>query len=195
MSAVSEWIVREYFEHCGFLVHAPVKYSVMARTKRAEEDVDLIVVNPRVEERGLPSSMVWNGNDLRQIARAVVSVKGWHTDRFGPTSPGLLRFTDAKAVEAFRRLLGDGPVAKILCLPELPASPSLRRQTLEALAGKGVDGVLLFPTILRELAAAVEASKSYEKSDLLQVLRILKIHGLLREGEQMEFFRRGRRKA
>jgi hypothetical protein len=195
MSAVSEWIVREYFEACGFLVHQPVKYTVMARTKRPEEDVDLVVVNSRVEERGMPASTVWNGNDLRQIARAVVSVKGWHSERYGATTPDPLRFTDEKALQSVRHLVGEGPIAKVICLPELPASAALRKKSLDTLKEKGVDGVLLFPTILRELAAAVEVSKSYEKSDLMQILRILKNYGLLREDEQMDFFRKARRKS
>jgi hypothetical protein len=54
---------------------------------------------------------------------------------------------------------------------------------------KGVDFVLLFPTMLRELMRHVEVSKNYEKSELLQTLRILKNYDLLKD-EQLELFRR-----
>jgi hypothetical protein len=51
-----------------------------------------------------------------------------------------------------------------------------------------VDWWCLFPTMLRELAGHVEVSKNYEKSELLQILRILKNYDLLKD-EQLELFR------
>ena len=48
MAAVSEWIVREYFEWLGYLVSQPRKHVVPGRQKTAEEEVDLVVLNARV---------------------------------------------------------------------------------------------------------------------------------------------------
>lgn len=57
MSAVDENIVREYFELHGFLVCQRRKYIVQARQKSADEEVDLIVLNPAVPpEAARPSS-------------------------------------------------------------------------------------------------------------------------------------------
>jgi hypothetical protein len=196
VAGVNEAIVREYFESLGFLVHQPRKYVVMARSKRPEEEVDLIVVNPQLAaDVAAPpgDQMVLGGAELRRLARAVVSVRGWHTDRFSPAilelSPEIFRFADDQALKGALRLLGPGPVTKVLCLPALPTSPSLKKKALEMLREKGVDAVILFPTMLRELMRDIEVSKNYEKSDLLQTLRILKNYDLLRD-EQLELFRK-----
>ena len=85
--------------------------------------------------------------------------------------------------------LGDGPIAKVLCLPEFPASGELRGQALRILKERGIDGVILFRTMLLDLAAHVDVNKNYEKSDLLQVLRILKSYDLLKDA-QLELFRK-----
>ena len=52
MSAVDEGIVREYFELHGFLVCQRRKYIVQARQTTGDEEVDLIVLNPRRAGRG-----------------------------------------------------------------------------------------------------------------------------------------------
>jgi len=46
MSAIDEGIVREYFEQNGFFVRQARKYSVTARKKTGEEEIDLLVSNP-----------------------------------------------------------------------------------------------------------------------------------------------------
>lgn len=198
MAAVNEAIAREYFESLGFLVLQPHKYMVTARAKRPEEEIDFVVVNPATTEAAPPpDNLILTGRDLVGIQRAVVSVRGWHTDRVGPAklslAPELVRFAQEPALRGVRARLGEGPLTRILCLPELPATSALRRKVLELLREKGVDGVLFFSTMLRELIRGIETSKNYEKSDLLQTLRILKNYDLLRD-EQLELFRRpGRR--
>lgn len=197
MSAVSEWIVREYFESLGFLVRQPRKYQVSARPKQVEEELDLLVVNPRVTEHRLPEGVLWGAAELRQVARAVIGVRGWHTERFSTAvielSPEIFRFAESTGVKNVIREMGPGPVAKVLCLPDLPAAAAERDKAMELLKSKGVDGVILFRTMLLDLAAHVDSNKNYEKSDLLQILRILKNYDLLKDA-QMELFRKRRRR-
>ena len=199
MSAVSEWIVREYFESLGFLVRQPRKYQVSARPKQGEEEIDLLVVNPSVTEQNLSEAALWGAADLKHVSRAIVGVRGWHTERFSPAvielSPEIFRFADSTAMKSTVRDIGPGPVAKILCLPELPTSPDMRDKALSLFKERGIDGVLMFRTMLLELAAHVDVNKNYEKSDLLQMLRILKNYDLLK-GAQMDLFRKspGKRK-
>jgi hypothetical protein len=193
MSAVSEWIVREYFECMGFLVRQPRKYQVSARPKHVEEEVDLLVINPAIAEPSLSESILWTGAEVQQMSRAVVGVRGWHTERFSTAvielSPEIFRFAESAAVKNIERDLGPGPVAKVLCLPNLPTSGSSRDEALQLLKEKGINGVILFRTMLLELAESVDVNKNYEKSDLLQVLRILKNYDLLKDA-QMDLFRR-----
>lgn len=197
MSAVNEWIAREYFEHLGYLVSQPCKYVPTGRNKRIEEDLDLLVTHPQVLEHKLPEGMIWTSGDLETVGRAVVGVKGGHTERFYSASfeqtPEILRYAERSARLAAAARLGGEPIAVILCIPELPVSDDLRDKALAGLRERGVDGVISFRTMLLELVSAVSINRNYEKSDLLQILRILKAYGLVKD-PQLEFFeKRGRK--
>jgi hypothetical protein len=196
MSAVNEWVAREYFEALGYLVTQPRKFTVPGRQKTSEEEVDLLVYNPTVAEHVVPEDMIWGTEHLRGIARAVVGIRGWHTDRFSATTfeqtPDILRFAEGPALKYAAGILGTDRMAKVLCLPRLPASGDLRKNTIKALRDKGIDGVISFRTMLLELVSRVETKKNYEKSDLLQIVRLLKNYDLLKD-DQLELFARRRR--
>lgn len=202
MASVSEWIVREYFEQQGYMVVQPCKYFVTGRPKRMDEEIDLIVDHPLIAEQRRPDTMLWSAKDLKTVPRAVVGVYGWHTERIYPAMlehiPEIVRFAGADAVRLAERRTGRSNFAKILCLPQLPVSEKLRLETLDLLKQKGIDGVLSFRTMLLELLEGVDTNKNYEKSDLLQILRILKNYDLLK-APQLELFalrkRRPRRNA
>lgn len=194
MSAVSESIVREYFETLGFLVQQPMKYTVTARAKQPTEEVDFLAVNLLVPESPAvpdPSGMVVSSVQIKTLSKVMVSLRGWHTDRITPAklelAPEIYRFADALAVRDAKHRLGAGVIRTVLCLPGLPSTPGLASRTLDLLREKGVDYVVLFPSMLRELIRQMEVSKNYEKSDLLQTLRILKSYDLLKN-EQLELF-------
>jgi hypothetical protein len=195
MSAVNESVAREYFESLGFLVSQPRKYSIPGRAKTAEEEMDLLVFNPLATTHVVSPDLVWSTEAIKGIQRAVVGVRGWHTERFYVSTfeqtPDILRFAERKSTDAAARLLNSDSFAKILCLPRLPASGELKDRTIAALREKGIDGVVSFGAMLAELAAYVECHKNYDKSDLLQTLRLLKNYGLLKE-PQMEFFAKHR---
>jgi hypothetical protein len=191
VSAVNEWIVREYFESLGFLVGQPRKYVVPGRQKKAEEEVDLIVYNPTVEMHTIPERIVWTTPDFSGVKRAVVGVRGWHTERFYASTfeqtPDILRFVEEDSIRFAAELLGSNAMAKVLCLPRLPASGELKDKTIQMLREKGIDGVVSFRTILAALIARVDINRNYEKSDVLQVIRLLKNYGFIKDS-QMELF-------
>ena len=190
MSAVDEGIVREYFELHGFLVCQRRKYIVQARQKTGDEEVDLIVLNPAVPAGVAPAEFEITSKMLSQVSRAIVAVKGWHTEIFAPGvlahQPKIFRFVEKRAVEEAQRLVGGEGLVKILVVPGLPRDTKTRQRSIELLRSKGVDGVISFRSILQELIASVATNRNYQKSDLLQTLRLLKNYGLLRE-TQMEF--------
>jgi hypothetical protein len=62
------------------------------------------------------------------------------------------------------------------------------------LRAKGVDAVIPFRTILADLIARVEVNRNYQKSDLLQAIRILKNYDFFK-GPQLELFRPKRRRS
>lgn len=197
MASVNEWIAREYFEMLGFLVIQPCKYSVSGK-KRIEEETDLIILNPLVTEQVLPPALLWTKSDLKKISRAIVGVYGWHTDRFYPNMleklPEIVRYAGDESVKMAARQLGGGPIAKILCLSQLPVAQKLKDETLRILKAKGIDGVLDFRAMLLEIINGVDKNRNYEKSDVLQIIRILKNYDLLKRDAQLEFFG-GRRSA
>jgi hypothetical protein len=200
MSAVDEGIVREYFELHGFLVCQRRKYIVQARQKTGDEEVDLIVLNPGAPAGVAPADFEITSKILSQVSRAIVAVKGWHTEIFAPGvlahQPKIFRFVEKRAIEEAQRLVGGEGLVKILVVPGLPREAKTRQRSIELLRSKGVDGVISFRSILQELIASVAVNRNYQKSDLLQTLRLLKNYGLLRE-PQMEFKwkRRGRKAA
>jgi len=198
VSAVNESIVREYFESLGYLVRQPHKYLGPGRQKETGEDVDMVVFNPRVREHKPPASLVLKTADLKTVARAVISIHGWHTDRLYTSTleqaPELIRFAAPDAVRFAARILGTTTFAKILCIPRLPASGELKDKTVKALKAKGIDGIITFRTMLAELVNTVDTNRNYEKSDLLQAIRLLKNYDLLKDS-QLELFGKKRRRS
>ncbi len=196
MSAVDENIVREYFESHGFLVCQRRKYIVQSRLKTSDEEIDLIVLNPRATGEKPPGDFEITSDALKHVSRAIVAVKGWHTETFAPSvlahQPKIFRFVEKRAVEEAQRLVGGEGLLKILIVPGLPRDAKLRQRSIDVLRSKGVDCVISFRSILQELIAGVHTNRNYQKSDLLQVLRLLKNYGLIRE-PQMELKLRPKR--
>ena len=77
---------------------------------------------------------------------------------------------------------------KILVLPGLPTENPYREQSIQLLQEKGVDGIISFRSMLLDILAKVEVNRNYQKSDILQTLRILKNYELL-GNPQLELFK------
>src|SRR5690606_34153830 len=96
MSAIDEGIVREYFEQNGFLVRQARKYQVQARRKAAEEEIDLVVLNPAWQRDSRKPDFFLFSTELPYVHTAIVAVKGWHTGVFTPnmlrSSPEIFSF-------------------------------------------------------------------------------------------------------
>jgi hypothetical protein len=186
--------VREYFELHGFFVRQQRKYITSSR--REDDEIDFFVINPRQEHRpSLPVELT--SADLAGVARAVVVVKGWHTDTFSPgllaNAPEIFRFLEPAIFQQAVKAFGESePVTKILVVPALSPGAEARRQSIELLRSKGVDAVIPFRTMLADLIDRIEVNRNYQKSDLLQVMRILKNYDFLRE-PQLELFKPKRR--
>tara|TARA_B100000959_G_scaffold44849_1_gene45341 strand:- start:963 stop:1562 length:600 start_codon:yes stop_codon:yes gene_type:complete len=188
--AVSETIVREYFELHGFFVRQNRKHIA---PKREDDEVDFYVHNPSGPTDGEEVPFVLEAApDLAHLTRAVVVVKAWHTEVFTQAvlahAPEMFRFagpeTFARATEAFG---GPGPLTKILVVPALPASGEARQQSIDLLQSKGIDAVIPFRTMLADLIEHIEVNRNYQKSDLLQIIRILKNYALF-AAPQLELF-------
>jgi hypothetical protein len=191
MSAVSEAIVREYFELHGFFVRQQRKY--VSAPRREDDEIDFLVWNPSARGRGEARPFVLDSSDLSSIARAMVVVKGWHTETFSPGvlahAPGVFRCLSSAVLQQAARSFGkENELVKILVAPALPSAANAREQSITLLRSKGIDAVIPFRSMLLDLIRKIEVNRNYQKSDLLQVLRILKNYELFRE-PQLELFR------
>jgi hypothetical protein len=191
VSSVSETIVREYFELHEFLVRQHRKY--IAQTKREDDDIDFFVLNPHPRKPQAPPPFVLSSADLAQIERAIVVVKGWHTETFSPAvlmnAPEIFRFVEPATFKQAAQAFGaEGAPLKILVVPALPTGTEARDQSIALLQAKGIDAVIPFRTMLAELIDKTQTNRNYQKSDLLQVVRILKNYEFFKE-PQMELFK------
>lgn len=196
MSAVSETIVREFFELHGFLVRQQRKY--IAPNRRDEESVDLFVLNPAAEPAATPLPFVLMPVDLARLQRAIVVVIGWHTEKFSPgvvaNAPEIARFVQPAVFKRALKSFGvEDSLTKILVLPALPSGQEARDQSIALLRSKGIDAVLPFHTMLSNLIEKVEVNRNYQKSDLLQIIRILKNYAFFKE-PQLELFKAKRKR-
>ena len=198
MSAIDEGIVREYFEQNGFLVRQARKYQVQARRKTGEEEIDLVVYNPSWVRGSRRPDFFLFSSELAFVQKAVVAVKGWHTDVFTPAtlkgSPEIFRFLEEKVLKDASGFFppeteaeGGGTLTKILVLPSLPTAEPFRSQSVELLKGHGVDAIISFRSMLLDILDKIEINQSYSKSDTLQVMRILKNYDLLKD-TQLDMF-------
>jgi hypothetical protein len=180
----------------GFFVRQSRKYAVQSRRKRADEEGDLLVINPS-PQRGIEPPFQLFSSDLPRLSAAVVAVKAWHTTKaITPTMikrGDLLEFVREEAVKAAKEAFADlttpegQPMAKILVLPGIPATEPQRSESITLLRESGVDHVLTFRTILENLVQVVESNQSYAKSDTLQLLRLLRVYDMVKAA-QLELF-------
>ena len=95
--------------------------------------------------------------------------------------------------QAARAFGKDGTPLKILVVPALPQAAEARDESIAMLRAKGIDAVIPFRTMLADLVNETEVNRNYQKSDLLQIIRILKNYDFFKE-PQMELFRSKRKK-
>ena len=192
MSAVSETIVREFFELREFLVRQHRKY--IGQTRRLEDDdIDFFVLNPHPQPHKGALPFVLGSTDLPFVERAIVVVKGWHTETFSSAvlthAPEIFRFVQPKVFQQAARAFGtEGTLLKILVVPALPQAPAARDESIALLRSKGIDAVIPFRTMLADLVGETEINRNYQKSDLLQIIRILKNYDFFKD-PQMELFK------
>jgi hypothetical protein len=198
VAAVSETIVREYFELHEFLVRQHRKYVAPNRRPEEDDDIDFFVLNPKPQSSPSEIPFILNSPDLAHVDHAIVVVKGWHTETFSTArieqAPQIFRFVEPKVFEHASRAFGaDRKPLKILIVPGLPQDEQAREQSITLLRAKGIDAVIPFRTMLNDLVREIEVNRNYQKSDLLQIIRILKNYDFFKE-PQLELFKASRRR-
>ena len=204
MSGFDENIVREYFELNGFFVRLVPKYSTRSRKKGPDEAVALMINKPEaVKEQSIANFQLFSA-DMESIQQAVVVVRSWYLREFSPellkSSSKLFNylkknvFNQSKAYFIKESFEDDkiwesvsNSYTHIIVLPGLPSNDPHRSESIDILKTNGIDGIITYSTILESLLRQVQANNIYEKSDLLQLMRILKIYNMVKD-PQMTLF-------
>jgi hypothetical protein len=142
MAGFDDSLVREYFEVNGFFVRQSRKYAVQSRRKRADEEGDLLIINPAPRREMVPPFQLFS-SDTPSLTTAVVAIKAWHTTKaITPTmirKGDLLEFVKKEAVEAAKEAFAElsanaeQPISKILILPGIPAQEPQRSESIALL--------------------------------------------------------------
>lgn len=169
MTDVNEEIVRQYFELKGYFVQTDVLYlkpkGKTGKKSSGYGDIDLIIVHPKTGDK------------------AIVGVSGWHRERITPSyvegwGGRLFSFVSPLALNRAAQVFGTQKFRKILVISQLGSTVSSKESFLREAKKMGVDEVIEFPAILKELIKLIKTEPSYD-SEVLQTLRLLKIYGLL----------------
>ncbi|PXA04442.1 hypothetical protein DDZ13_07895 [Coraliomargarita sinensis] len=204
MAGFDENIVREYFELNKFFVRQLKKYQVQTRKKQADEAIALVVYNPGAPADDAETGYQLFSADMLKIQRAVVVVQAWHSSRFTPSilksSSRIFDYLKKNVLNRadqyfdFEEALFDEETSteqvsckKILVLPGIPTSDPQRSEAISLFQESGIDGIITFSTILENLLRHVEVNHSYQKSELLQLMRVLKLYDMVKE-PQMNLF-------
>lgn len=199
MASFDENIVREYFELNGFFVRQLNKYAVRKRGKPDKGSVELLVYNPSAPSDAPEPNFQLFSSDMASIRQAIVGVHGWQLTGVTPAilkSPArLLEFLKKEelsqpgcSLQIDEGLVEDAEAyQRILVLPGLPTTEPQRSMCIGQFKALGVGGVIAFSTILEDLLRQVEVNHSYQKSELLQLVRVLKVYDMV-QAPQLNLF-------
>jgi hypothetical protein len=126
-------------------------------------------------------------------------VKAWHTiHKFTPrllqSSSEIFKFLEKSVSKNIEGSFTDmeeekgQDLKRILVLPGLPTKDPYRKESTDLLKEKGVDGIISFRSMLLDIIQKVEVNRSYQKSEFLQILRVLKNYDLVKDS-QMGLFK------
>ncbi|MBC2605682.1 hypothetical protein [Pelagicoccus albus] len=195
MYKIEETIVSEYLEQNGFLVR-PLRKSRSQTKKSLDEGLDLYVRNMVFREGGRDPHFLLFSSELRYLESAIICVRGWYGDKAALASMNggadVLKHLETNVSKRVKKWFDydpsvsfgtKSPPKKILVAPVFPTQEPYRTQCTDLLKSKGVDGILSFKSMTLELIDRVDTKQIYEKSELLQFLRILKTFDLVKDSQ------------
>lgn len=189
MSDINLQLAREFFELNFFYVLPHWRFDDNSR--ESDYASSLLFVEQPAAVTPLELDCLLRVGEIRGLPRAVVEVRAWHADRLYPfvieSNPIFARVASQQTRTLADKVFGGKPYKIMLIVSEFPAAPARRDQAVQALHSRGIDHVMEFPTLLADMAQLVSAHGNYAPSQTLQLLRLLKRYGFLRN-QQMELF-------
>ncbi|MBK1877504.1 hypothetical protein [Pelagicoccus mobilis] len=198
MQRIEEVIVTEYLEQNGFLVRLLRKSRPQSK-KTLDDGLDLYVRNMVFREGAREPNFLLFSSELRYLESAIVCVRGWFGEKAALASmtggAEILKYLESNVFKKVEKWFEydpavsfgtQNPPKKILVAPVFPTQEPHRSQCVEQLKDKGVDGIVSFKSMVLDLIDRVDTKQVYDKSDLLQLLRMLKTFDLVKDS-QMNF--------
>ena len=174
MSQASVEIVREFFIINNFFV-------------LKKEDL-LFVKNTIASQAKGGGKFIISGKEIgNNIGNAVVKPISWHTMKFTPgvlsKFPEIFDFLKKPCAEESRKIFRGEDFQKILVIPSLPASETLKEESIKIMKERGIDRLITFSSVISGLIEQIESRHVY-LSSVNEVLRVLKFYGFFTEEEQ-----------
>ncbi len=198
MVGFTERVVREYFELHGFLVRRLSLYKQASKKKPTGEEFNLLVQNPAYSQSHRTPEFMLFASELPYLHRAVVAAKGWDVQKLNPrlltSSSEIFHFLEKNVWKTTEHLFSSQELEcenshelrKILVLPTLPTEEPHRSESIFRLRKHGVDGIISFRSMLREIINKIEVNIHYQNSEVLSILQLLKNCDMIKD-TQMEF--------
>jgi hypothetical protein len=190
MSDINLQLVKDFFELNGFMILTNRKHQLRKIGADWEYSIELLVANLDFAEPAKEPGFALEPRNIKGISKAIVDVKGWHTEVFYPSTieqaRTLFAFVSPESLQYASRVFKDEPFSKVIVLSELPSNKEILDRSIELLRKNGIDHVIEFSTILKDLISRVQVNYNYTESDTLQLVRLMKRYGLVKD-LQMEF--------
>jgi len=188
MSDVNVQLVREFFELSMFRVMTRWQHDSL-RARGADHGFQLMVENAGGVSTVEPGFVLRVG-EVTALSRALVEVRAWHADRMYASliepNSALFDVASEESVNQARQFFGTDDFKKVLVISELPSSAEARQRSVSLIEQAGIDHLIEFPTILRDILDRINPHVSYAPSHTLQTLRLLKRYNFVKF-QQLEF--------
>jgi len=164
MSIPAIEIVKEFFIINDFYVILKDSFLIIKNSKKTFKRIDEFIIEKE---------------KINFINAAIVKPISWHTLKFTPSvikkfSEEIFEITSEKINKILKNLI-ENNYKKIIVIPGLPATISLKNESIKIMKEKGIDHVILFQTIISGLIEKIDQRKLYQ-SQILEIIRILKFY-------------------
>ncbi|MFN4226772.1 MAG: hypothetical protein ACK4F0_01340 [Candidatus Ratteibacteria bacterium] len=167
-------IVKEFFIINNFYVNLKDGFLIVKNSEKLHKEVNDFVIEKE---------------KIIFIDKCIVKVISWHTLKL---TPSVIKKFSSEIFEITEKFCKENVIfdkekyKKILVIPGLPATESLKNESIKMLKEKGIDHVIFFHTIISDLINKIDERKLYQ-SHTLEIIRILKFYKFLSDKSSETF--------
>ncbi|MCM8767708.1 MAG: hypothetical protein NC816_02015 [Candidatus Omnitrophica bacterium] len=168
MSISALEIVKEFLTLSNFYVILKNGFLIVKNSERVNREINDFVIEKE---------------KIVFIDKGIIKVISWHTLKFTPSvikkfSSEIFEIVEESVYKELETFFEKEKYKKILVIPGLPATTSLKNESIKIMKEKGIDHIILFSTIISGLINKIDERKLYQ-SHTLETIRILKFYKFL----------------